>query len=159
MANLLTRDKIARITTITTKPPTHSLRGLSFKPKSKKSTNKPVTMPNLRFHGLSRVIIETHFAEATRFWTVVWVSTSGDGSEISAILVGTDGGGIFEGAWPIVWGIFGKVSGAFLPPIDGGVCVVVPLDIHCSTEAALGGRCAGFLARQAIIMAQTVSGT
>ena len=107
-------------------------------------------------------MIETHLAEATRFWTVVWVSAGGGGSEApegSVILVGTDGGGIFEGAWPIVWGIFGKVSGAFFPSITGGACTAVPLDIHCSTEAALGGRCAGFLARQAIIMAQTASGT
>lgn len=159
MANLLTSDKITRITTIPTKPPTHSLRGLSFKPKSKRSTNKPVAIPNVRFHGLSRVIIETQVAEATRFWTVVWVSTSGDGTEGSTVLVGTAGGGSFDGAWPIVSGTFGKVSGAVFTSIVGGACAVVPLDIHCSTEAALGGRCAGFLARQAIIMAQTASGT
>ena len=59
-------------------------------------------MPNLRFHGLSRVTIETQVAEATRFWTAVWVSASGGGPEGSAVRVGTAGGGNFDGAWPMV---------------------------------------------------------
>ncbi len=124
--------------------------------------NNPTMILNTRCHGLSRVTIEVHLAEATRCWTVACVSIDGDETgttEGSVTLVGTDGGGSFEGACPIVLGTSGNVSETIFVSITGGACMAVLLDIHPSTEAALEGRCVGFLARQAIIIAQTASGT